>query len=319
MPDPLGVRQGAGRVAELAQHVQIDDAALHSVSASFEQDLRVPAWNEVYHFGDGSERTANYILLLDALNFSFWGEPRWGSEYRGERLNGYWALAAALKLAIEGGLDLTDARVLARMDDSTLGTILKGRAVIPLLHERAAHAREVGRVLLDRFGGQFANLITEAAFDAAGVARLVIESFSSFRDAPNYRGAVVPIYKRAQIVAADLYGAFAGRQWGALTGIDQLTCFADYKLPQILRRWGVLRYAPALAARVDARVELPAGSDEEIEIRALTIDAVERLRAALAVRGVVRNSVEIDWALWDAAQGRAPDGKPYHHTRTIYY
>ena len=131
MRDPLGVRRAAGRVSKLAQHVQIDDAALQTVRASFEHTLRVPAWNEVYHFGDGSERTANYVLLLDALNFSFWGEPRWGIDYRGEGLNGYWALAAALKQAIEGGLDLTDARVLARMDESTLGAVLKGRGVIP--------------------------------------------------------------------------------------------------------------------------------------------------------------------------------------------
>jgi Potential Queuosine, Q, salvage protein family len=116
MDDPLGVRFAAARVTEQAQHVCIDEQALETACANFEHQLRVPAWNHQYHFGDGSERTANYILLLDALNFSFWGEPRWGVDYRGEQLDGYWALVAALKHAIEGGLDLTDARVLADMD-----------------------------------------------------------------------------------------------------------------------------------------------------------------------------------------------------------
>ena len=319
MDDPLGVRFAAARVAEQARHVRIDEQALQTVCAGFEQQLRVPAWNRDYHFGDDTERTANYILLLDALNFSFWGEPRWSVEYHGAQLNGYWALAAALKHAIEGGLDLTNARVLADMDEGTLAGVLRGRGVIPLLHERWAHAREVGRVLLDKFEGQFARLIEHSSFDAADVSQRVIEHFSSFRDAPVYHGLSVPIYKRAQIVAADLYGAFGGERWGALEGIERLTCFADYKLPQILRRWGVLCYSDSLAQRVDTRIEIPAGSVEEIEIRALTVAAIERLHAALSIRGICLSSVQIDWALWDAAQGQPPDGKPYHHTRTIYY
>ena len=212
MDDPLGVRTAAALVMVRAQHVRIDEQALQVACAGFEQKLRVPEWNHEYHFGDGGERTANYILLLDALNFSFWGEPRWGIEYHGIRLNGYWALAAALKKAIEGGLDLTDARVLADMDEATLGAVFKGEGEIPLLRERCAHAREVGRVLLDEFEGQCARLVERSGFDAARAAQTVIEHFSSFRDAPVYHGLTVPIYKRAQIVAADLYGAFGGER-----------------------------------------------------------------------------------------------------------
>ena len=43
--------------------------------------------------------------------------------------------------------------------------------------------------------------------------------------------------------------------------------FADYRVPQILRHVGILRYSPALCARVDARTEVPFASDEETEIR----------------------------------------------------
>ena len=62
-----------------------------------------------------------------------------------------------------------------------------------------------------------------------------------------------------------------------------------------------------------------AGSDAEVEIRAATVQAVERLRACLSARGENVRSVQIDWALWDAAQAAPADGKPYHRTRTIYY
>lgn len=36
---------------------------------------------------------------------------------------------------------------------------------------------------------------------------------------------------------------------------------ADYRVPQLLRPMGVLCYSDALAATVDARRELPAGSE----------------------------------------------------------
>ncbi|MBI3733867.1 MAG: hypothetical protein HY259_10495 [Chloroflexi bacterium] len=316
-PDPLGVRASAEFVMSQARTVSLDEQAIERVCANFASELPVPAWNHQYHFGDGTPRTANYILLLDALNFSFWGEPRWDLAYRGERLNGYWALAAGLKRAIEEGRDIADAGFLSRMDSATLGHILRGEGVIPLLEQRAAHAREVGAVLCEKYHGQCARLIEAAGFDAPAVAQAVVENFPSFRDEAVYHGRAVKFYKRAQIVAADLFGAFGGRQWGALSRMDTLTCFADYKLPQILRRFGVLGYADALAARVGARREIPAGSDEEIEIRAATIAAVERIRARLNGRGVAVNSVQIDWALWDAAQGTGDE--PYHRTRTVFY
>ena len=302
-----------------ARFVSIDDAALRHVCENFDATLRVPDWNHAYHWGDGTARTANYILLLDALNFSFWGEPRWGITYRGEQLNGYWALAASLKRAIEEGDDITDARVLAQMDEAHLAHILRGDGTIPLLRERVAHTREVGHAVLAQFDGQCARLVESCDYDAIAVIKSVVENFSSFRDEATYHGRVVKIYKRAQIFASDLFGAYGGQQWGALKNLDALTCFADYKLPQILRRWGVMRYADSLAARIDAFVEIAPGCDEEIEIRAATILAVEQMREVLRERGVILNSVQIDWALWDAAQGAPPDGKPFHRTRTIYY
>jgi len=57
-------------------------------------------------------------------------------------------------------------------------------------------------------------------------------------------------YKRAQIFAADVYGAFQGRGMGALVDVGRLTCFADYRLPVVLRVMGVLRYGEGLAAKV---------------------------------------------------------------------
>src|SRR5262249_32967211 len=102
--DPLGVRAGARWGVERARSVRIDDRAVGAAAAELAQwRFQVPGWSDSYHFAAGTPRTANYVLALDALNFCFWGEPRWRFSYRGEMLDGYRALAAALKRAVEAG------------------------------------------------------------------------------------------------------------------------------------------------------------------------------------------------------------------------
>ena len=125
--------------------------------------------------------------------------------------------------------------------------------------------------------------------------------------------------KRAQILAADLYGALAGEGLGDLARIDVLTTFADYKIPQILRHFGVMRYSQALAGMVDGRQPLPAGSDQEVEIRSATIWAVELLRAELLKLGIDRSAVQLDWLLWEQSQTINHQAPPYHRTLTVYY
>src|SRR5262249_30657717 len=101
--------------------------------------------------------------------------------------------------------------------------------------------------------------------------------------------------------------------------LDRLTAFADYKVPQLLRRQGVLVYAAALAERVDSYTPIPHDSEEELEIRAATIWAVELLRRALDRRGIARPASAIDYRLWAASQAADPEMRPYHRTLTIYY
>lgn len=57
-------------------------------------------------------------------------------------------------------------------------------------------------------------------------------------------------YKRAQIFVGDVYGAFGGVELGSFRDIDQLTMFADYRVPVVLREMGVLQYSQELAQQV---------------------------------------------------------------------
>ncbi len=319
-PDPLDVLKTTAYVVEHARSVKIHhDSIQRAADALVEKRVEPPAWNYDYHYFDGTSRTVNYLFLLDALNFCFWGRPRWKVEYTGKQLDGYWALAASLKRAAEHNAHTLDAEYLARIAPQELADVLRGSGAIPLFAERWRNIRELGAVLRDRWNGNASLLVESARGDAARLAQLVAENFSSFNDMAVYDNREVRFFKRAQILVTDIWGAFGGKDWGAFNNIDQLTAFADYKLPQILRAWGILRYAPSLARRVNAQIELAAGSPEEIEIRAATLWAVEFLREGLGARGRALWSIQVDWILWEASQGKFEGMKPYHRVRTMYY
>lgn len=332
-PDRLGVLSSTREVVLRARSVHIEPepirrlaerlAAPQSAETGTEPAL---SWPVRYHFFDGTERTVNWMLLLDALNFCFWGErgqPRWQIDYQGEVLNGYWAEAAALRRAVEEGRPLWDARYLSNISYQELAAIFRGLSPdgpgIPLFEERLRAAREVGQVLLEHFGGQFSHLVEQAGQSAVELALALAEHFTSFRDVATYENQEVRFLKRAQICVADLAGAFNGQSWGAFTDLDRLTIFADYKLPQVLRHYGALVYAPELASAVDRQELLTPGSAEEIEIRAATIWASELLRREMA-RLIERplTAAEVDQLLWHLGQD-ATEMRPYHRVRTIFY
>jgi Protein of unknown function (DUF2419). len=329
--DPLQVLTTTRTVVELGENVWIKPQQIELVCERWahvnkQQKIQeTPLWNNTYHFFDtsagGDARTVNWMLLLDALNFCFWSDkdqPRWTIQYQGEVLNGYWAEAAALKRAVEEGMPLWDAHYLSTISEADIAHIFRGTETIPLFAQRVAHVHETGRVLLERYDGQFIHAIEQAQHDAPQLVQLLVRDFPSFRDITTYKGYPVRFLKRAQICVADLYAAFGGKDWGAFSNIDQLTIFADYKLPQILRHYDILEYDAALVLRVDNQEEIASGSIEEIEIRACTIWACELLRRTLQFYGQIATAADIDQRLWFMSQ-QAQNMRPYHRTRTIFY
>ena len=318
--DPLGIRSRARSVAEVSEHVSIDREAVASYCRDVirESDLQVSEWDSAPHYSGEDEATIAYVFALDTINFCFWGEPKWRRRCQGQWLDGYWALAAALTERAVADPGFLDPDSLAELDAGALGDVLGGNPTIPLLEERAANLRELGRWVAARFKGRYSNVLREAGLDAIELVRLLASELNSFRDEAVYRGQVVPFYKRAQILASDLHGAFGGQRWGKLSRMQALTAFADYKLPQILRHHGILRYSDPLASRVDSKAPLEAGANEEVEIRANTIWAVELMAQDLRSLGLDAPSHRVDWLLWHASQDSA-HMRPYHRTRTIFY
>ncbi len=309
-------------VADRARFVSIDGSAIRRLADKLgARRPRVPSWHAPFHYRTRDERRMlEYVLVLDTLNYCFWSRgERWSIRERGSTVNGYRALAICVKRYFQKHAD--EPTLLPRFAAMTmpqLRSLLLGGRNLLLMPQRLAGLRAVCGVVMRGYDGDVRNFVRSADGDAIRLLHRISAELPTYDDCVRYRGRIVPIYKRAQILVCDIAGALDRRGFGNLRRLDELTAFADYKLPQILRHWGVMKYSPSLARRVDALRPIRHGSAEEVEIRAATVWTVELLRRALARRRVRLASWQLDWWLWYRSQTERI-GQPYHRTLTIFY
>ncbi|HWV25070.1 MAG TPA: queuosine salvage family protein [Thermomicrobiales bacterium] len=339
-PDPLYVLRSTAAVMQFTRDVTIEPDAINAVADRLVARNVSPEWDATLHnpswivSGD-IERLTMWVMVLDALNFCFWGQGsnpdiRWRVERDRTLLDGYVALVAALERGAREGERLDDPDRLAAMDRESIAHLLRpapGQQEIPLLEERVRNIRELGRGLNALESDTPATeLLRRANGSAIELIRDIVRLFPSFNDVVTWRraetglpGNEVRFYKRAQILVGDLSGALQGTPYGRFHDLGQLTAFADYKVPQVLHRLGILCYSNDLIARISRRERIPAGSAMEIEIRAATIWGCELLRQEMTRRGHVIAAHELDWLLWEQGQSLPKDALPYHLTPTIFY
>jgi len=317
------VLESAKKVAEKSRYVRINHGALKKFAQELaERGSPEPAWDEEHHFKGKDEETVAYLLVVDTINFCFWpppGENKWEIFHKGSRYSGYYGLAVSIKKAFESGIPLSGASFLASLTLEHLKEVLGGTGVLQLMEERLRNLQELGRVLLDKHNGRASEFVAAAGGSAIKLVRMLAADFSSFRDQALYQGQKVFFYKRAQLFASDLHGALGGRGLGSFSDMKELTAFADYKLPQVLRHLGVFTYSPDLAEKVDRMIHLDPGSEEEVEIRANTIWAVELICREMKGLGKEVHASDIDCLLWNLGQEDRFREKPYHRTTTIFY
>jgi hypothetical protein len=333
--DPLGVLETTRLVVQAARQVRLDRDRIRVVARDLASRPTETVWDTTLHWHDPSDpgRSAAWVFVLDALNFCFWSdEPdrRWRVRHAGIVYDGYAALAEALKAAMTEGVPLTDPDYLATISDEAAAALLQpdperpDTPMIPLFPARVHNLRELGTTWQswrERNPRQHPALtmLDAAEGSAAELVRIVVRDLPSFNDVATYRGQEVRFYKRAQILAGDLAGAFDFAAPAAFSDLDGLTAFADYKVPQVMRHLGLLVYDDDLANRIARWEHLPAGSPAEVEIRAAPIWGCELLRQEMAAFGRQIRSLELDWLLWTSGQQQDSPIEPYHRTLTIYY
>jgi hypothetical protein len=66
----------------------------------------------------------------------------------------------------------------------------------------------------------------------------------------------VSIYKRAQILVADVWSCFQDQGLGKFPDISEITMFADYRVPQMLIYYDCLEYSPELKEKIAKGISL---------------------------------------------------------------
>jgi len=315
----IDVLESTKYVVDNSRFVKINRDKIKELAGGWSNSkLVIPKWDTKYHFFDDSEKTCEYLFVLDSINFCFWAkneDDKWKIDYNGKKIGGYNALAVLLKKIFEN-------RDFSSFDEFTYSEFQKlfyADKEIPLIKERFDILQENYKILKDKYNGRFSSLVEMCDYDALRILSELVDNFPSFKDEAEYRGRKIAFYKRAQILIGDLYCAFNGKKWGNLKNLDKITVFADYKIPQILRGYKILEYTESLANKIDNRELMHFGCEEEVGIRANTIWAGEFMKEELRKNGVNMRSLEIDWVLWNQSQDMGVDLKPYHFTETIFY
>lgn len=303
------VRATAAWVASRSSHVKVDILELEKVVDNIQGSIPKIEWDfEGIHYFDNGPLTIQYLFVLDALNFCFWPD---------EELN-YDNLALGLKEALQNDNSALDADRLQNYTGPELRKLLKWPRALPLEGERVRLLHEVGLELERSFGGEAANIVKSCGKSAVTLVALITRHFPGFRDHSLYKGHQVFLYKRAQIFAADLWGAFKGKGYGNFYDISSITIFADYIVPAVLRNLGVLKYSSALSDTIDSKKEIGSGTEEEVEIRACTIHAVEKMRERIETK-FGKKVLSIDLDLWLWSFGVQDQSLQHHRTLSIYY
>lgn len=313
------IREACADVTEKARHVRLVADRITSYTCSLPlESATSPALDEAHHFVGPEAETVAFVLTLDAVNF---GSGYFPHLAKLPGLSGYFTVATRLteRFRRQGPWSARELATMTPMACSTLFEQDPENVVINELMELFARAwSDLGQLLLERFGGDPCRLVAAAEHSAARLVALLAE-MPFYRDVARWRGREVPLYKRAQLSVADLSLALGGRGYGLFADVDRLTIFADNLIPHVLRLDGVLEAEPTLVARIAAGELITPGSEEEVELRATAVHAVELIRdeAVRARRPIT--SVALDYLLWNRGQGPDYKASPRHRARSVFY
>lgn len=141
---------------------------------------------------------------------------------------------------------------------------------------------------------------------------IIINNFPSFKDERTYNNETIYFYKLGCLLVSDIMHARNILE-GNNFDYSHLPGCTDYKIPQIIRAFGITKYSKELANIVDRKEEIPFNSIYEIEIRASAIVVINYIIKKTGLCGMAINDF-----LW-VSSGKISSLPPYHLTKTSTY
>lgn len=323
------VLQSVLPVVDAPQHVRISEEGIRRTARwmAFEEFAPVGSGSAgPFDVGPDPERIVNLTMLVNTLNFAFTDfttSVKFQTEYLGVNYVDSEAMVACMHRAIGAGTPLLTGDWAARVTRDELAAIFQGNIEMPMLTERAQILNEVGAVLVDRYQGSWQRWVASCApalyAQGDGLLERLPTEFPRFHDVSTWRGREIKIAKLAQLGLWSLHLALARTGQKTLSDPWRATAFADYIVPVALRVMEIASLTPALSEAIDSGIEIVRDSEEEIELRALSIYAVARLTDEINLlrpESAQLISPQVDYRLWKSYHATH---HPHHLTRTVMY
>jgi len=291
------------------------------------EELPIPDYVLPLGLGDGdADQTMDFILTaccIDTAFTDFSSQLKFEVEYAGQTWSDSDALFACIKRALDSGIAVLDGGFLSAVTRPEMARIFAGNIELPMLEEKTAIWRQVGDVLVTKFGGRFHNFVRSCSpklYDNGNglVDRLMLE-FPRFRDISPYRGHTIKFFKLAQLGVWFLYASLRKSGQFPVQDLDTMTAFADYIVPVALRLLGLTGYSPELENVINSQQMVLRDSPQEVEIRAHCIYATALLTEEInGIRPANAQVIipQVDARLWTHYHTTR---WPHHLTRTIMY
>lgn len=254
-----------------------------------------------------TEDIVNYLLIYHTIgDYCFWGEPKWEIQTDIGTMDGSYAIMYLILNRFKSNKDFN-------MSYEEFCTLLKGNVLIPLLDDRYQNLVKMNNFLKQN-NKSFYELIKEMNTDEE-LLTYIINNLDYFDDVSIYNGKKILFYKRAQLLTSDILHIKRIKEKINVDYSHLIGC-ADYKIPQVLRCYGMLEFNDNLANKVDSKIELEENSREEIEIRANTLKVINYIYNKLNKE---YSRMDINDYIWLLGQDKTTMTKPYHRTLTKHY
>jgi hypothetical protein len=310
-------------VVKNAKHVRINNNALLKFASNFKGRKNNHWLSEApldfSNFND--EEILNFLLVYSATGFCYWGNPKWHIDYEGVKHEGSFAMIAAIMKAHKNGVKILNPEYRSKMDKEEYSKVLeisKSNKIL-LFDERLKFLNESGKVIIDKYQGKVSNLFKFAKGDVIKLIEILIKNFSTYDDSYKYKGKDVYFYKKAQLFISDVFQTFQNKGIGKLINSEELTALADYRIPQTFKNLGILEYSEYLENKIANGELIQGGSEEEIEIRASMILAVQLIHDIVKEREGKILPIEINDQMWLLRRLRFPNDEVHHKTITTSY
>ena len=300
-------------VANNSKSVKINDTNLDKFIGKIKKVETIEHWLAFspYNLLDlPTETIINFLLVYEAIDFSFWGNPKWTINTENGKEDGSIALLYAILKYIKER-NTTD---FSNITKEEFKEILKGNIKIPLFEERYNIIRNVSKIVNEKMSGNFYIFIKGVNIDTE-LFEIIVKYFPNFKDERIYNNKKVYFYKLAQLLTSDILHIREQKEKIKVDYSHLVGC-SDYKIPQVMRGLGILEYSNKLSNIIDNKKEIEVNSEYEVEIRANMLVAIDLIKEKLENKVC---AINVNDYIWSQGRNKTIELKPYHLTRNTNY